>query len=135
CAQARDEDAAAAEGDLAPRTPAAIGAALGIGGVLRATELSPVLLHHRSQHLLAGIEAESKERSARVLEHGEQRQRHLHRGHGWGRMPFPGERSCATSLHGGSLPFGLSNHRPYRTAEGDPALSPRRALHPRRANT
>src|SRR5262249_22042853 len=105
---------------------------LGIGDVLRAAELFPVLLHHRAQHRLAGVEAESKERRARVLEHLEQWQRHLHRGHGWRRMHFPGERSCATSLHGGSLPFGLSNHPPYGTAEGAAALLSGRQFNRRR---
>src|SRR5207249_5180993 len=62
-------------------------------------------LHQRLEHLLPGGEAEPEERGLRVGEDREQRQRHLHRGDGRDGRGFPGGRSCATSLHGGSLPF------------------------------
>src|SRR5262249_28628500 len=76
-----------------------------IRDMLRSAELLPILLHHRAEHLLARVDAESEERGAGVLEDIKQRQRQLHGGDGWGRELFPGDRSCATSLHGGSLPL------------------------------
>ena len=84
--QARHEDAAAPEGDLAAHPPMAVRAAGGVGDVLRPAELRAILFHHRAQHLLARLEAEAEERRARVGEDIEQGQGQLDRGDGSDRV-------------------------------------------------
>ena len=103
-------------------TPAAIRPAVGVGDVLGPTEALAILFHHREQDLLAGVEAETEERGARVGEDVEERQRQLHRGDGWGRERFPGGRSCATLLHGGSFRMVVATAVLPWTAEGAAAL-------------
>src|SRR5437879_1261283 len=60
-AQARHEDAAAPERDLSADTAATVGAARGVGDVLRPAEPHALLFHQRAQHLLTGVETETKE--------------------------------------------------------------------------
>jgi hypothetical protein len=120
--QARHEDAATPERDFSARATAADGAPRGIGNVLGPAELLAILLHHRVQHLLAGVETEAEERGARLGEDVEQRQRHLHRGHGWGREPFPSDRSCASLLHRRLPSEGCGDHRPTGRQQEPPLL-------------
>src|SRR5207302_11101029 len=130
--QARHEDAAAPKGHLAPDTATAVRAAGGIGDILRSTEPLAILFHHREQHLLTSVEAETEERRARVGEHVEERQGQLHRGDGWGRERFPGGRSCATLLHGGSFRTVVVTAVLPWTAEGAAAPSSARQFNRRR---
>src|SRR5205809_1234278 len=116
-AQARHEDAAAPERDLPADTAAAVGAARGVGDVLRPAEPRALLFHQRAQHLLTGVETETEERRARVGEDVEEGQRQLHRDDGRGRERFPGGRSCATLLHGGSFRNGCGDRRPTMDGE------------------
>jgi hypothetical protein len=111
-AQPGHEDTASAERDLARRLPVPVRAAIGVGNVGRPAEPVPILFHHRAQHLLAGRQAETEERGARVREHVEQRQRDLHGGDVVRRARFPSGRGCATLLHGGSFCEGCGDRRP-----------------------
>ena len=116
-AQARHEDTAAPERDLPADTAAPVGAALGVGDVLRPAEPRALLFHQRAQHQLPGVETETEERRARVGEDVEDGQRQLHRDDGRGRDRFPGGRSCATLLHGGSFRNGCGDRRPTMDGE------------------
>jgi hypothetical protein len=116
------EDAAAAERDFPARAAAAHGAPRGGGDVLRPTELLAILLHHRAEHLLAGVETEPEERGARLREDVEQWQRYLHRGQGWGCQAFPSHRSCASLLHRRLPSEGCGDHRPTGRQKEPPLL-------------
>jgi hypothetical protein len=89
-AQARHEDAAAAERHLTGRSAVAVRTAIAIADVLRPAQSVAILFHHRAQHLLARREAQTEERGARVGKDVEQRERDLNDGDGWGRERFPG---------------------------------------------
>ena len=102
--------------------PRRYGAPLRVRDVRRPAELLAILLHHRAEHLLAGFQAEPEERGAGIGENVEQRQRQLHRGDGWGRERFPGERSCATLLHRRLPSEGCGDHRPTGRQKEPPLL-------------
>jgi hypothetical protein len=121
--QARHENAAPAERDFARRLTVAVRAAIGMGDFLRPAQPLPILFHHRAQPLLAGFEAEPKARGARGGEHVEQGQRDLPRGDGWGRERFPGARSYASLVHGGSFRKVVVTAVLSWTAKGVAALS------------
>src|SRR5207249_11708494 len=131
-AEARHENATAAERDLAGRPAVAVCTAVGVGDVLRPAQPLAIVFHHRAQHLLAGLEAETEERGARVGEHVEQRQWELDRGDRRGCERFPGGRSCATLLHGGSFRMVVVTAVLPWTAEGAAAPSSARQFNRRR---
>src|SRR5205814_1991267 len=103
-----------------------------IRDVLWPTQPLAILFHHRAQHLLTGVEAETEERGARVREHVEQGQRDLNRGDGRGRKRFPGSRSCATLPHGGSFRKVVVTAVLPWTAKGAAAPSSARQFNRRR---
>src|SRR5438034_4551240 len=102
--------------------------------VLRPAQPLAIVFHHRAQHLLAGLEAETEERGARVGEHVEQRQWELDRGDRRGCERFPGGRSCATLLHGGSFRMVVVTAVLRWTAKGAAAPSSARQFNRRRDN-
>jgi hypothetical protein len=87
-AQARHEDAAAAERDLAGRLTVAVRTVRGVGDVLRPAQPLPILVHHRVQDLRAGFETEPEDRGAGGGKDVEPRQRNVNGGEG-GRACFP----------------------------------------------
>src|SRR5262249_49614364 len=122
-AQPWHADAAPAERDLAGRLAVAVGAAIGIGDVLRSTEPLAILFHHRAQHLLARVEAEAEERGAGVGEDVEQRHGAWTGGDGGGRGRSPNGRSCAPLPQGGSFRMVVGTAVLPWTAEGAAAPS------------
>ena len=74
----RDRDATAAERDFALRRPRPAGLAIRVALPARTAQILAVLLHHRSQHLLAGLDAQLEKRLLDLPEGSQQRERNLH---------------------------------------------------------
>jgi hypothetical protein len=74
----RDRDATTAERDFALRRPGPPGLAIRVALPARTAQVLAVLLHHRSQDLLARVDAQLEERLLDVREGSQQRERDLH---------------------------------------------------------
>jgi hypothetical protein len=73
-----DRDAATAEGDFALRRSGSSRSSLGISLPPGTAEILAILFHHRTQHLLACVDAEIEERVLDVEKGSQQRERDLY---------------------------------------------------------